>query len=82
MDYFFTLVRLPKLIFDTSAINALAADPHGDALIKGVRLSYTATITETVFAEIVATPDEERRRELLGVLDRLLHPGYCIMPYQ
>jgi hypothetical protein len=73
---------VPKLIFDTSAVNALAIAPEIEAIIKGIGLSYTVAITETVFAEIVATPEEEKRRKLLGVLDRLLHPGYCVMPYQ
>lgn len=75
-------MRKPKLIFDTSAINALAIDPEIEAIVKGIGLSYTVAITETVLAEIVATPEEEKRRKLLAVLDRLLHPGYCVMPYQ
>ena len=73
---------LRKLIFDTSAVNALGLDPDIASMLKGLGLSYVIGITETVLAEIVATPDEEIRRGLLAVLDRLVHPGYCLMPYQ
>jgi len=68
-----------KLIFDTSAINALAADPGIDAIVRGLGLPYYVGITETVLAEVIADPDEAERRSLLKLLDRLLHPG---MPFQ
>lgn len=71
-----------KLIFDTSAINALAADPDSDAIVRGLGLSYHVGITETVLEEVIADPDEAERRSLLKLLDRLLHPGNCVMPFQ
>jgi hypothetical protein len=71
-----------KIIFDTSAINALAADPDIDAITRSFGLTYHVGVTETVLAEVIAHPDEGERRRLLGVLDRLLHPGSCIMPFQ
>ena len=71
-----------KLIFDTSAINALAADSDLDAIIRSLGYSYHVGITETVLAEVIAHPEETERRRLLKILDRLLHPGHCTMPFQ
>lgn len=71
-----------KLIFDTSAINALASDADIDAIVRGLGFSYHVGITETVLAEVIADPDEAERRSLLKLLDRLLHPGNCMMPFQ
>lgn len=71
-----------KLIFDTSAVNALAADSEIDAIVRALGFSYHVGITETVLAEVVAHPDEGERRSLLKILDRLLHPGHCVMPFQ
>jgi hypothetical protein len=71
-----------KLILDTSAINALAADSDLEAIIGSLGFSYHVGITETALAEVIAHPGEEERRRLLKILDRLLHPGHCIMPFQ
>ena len=71
-----------KLIFDTSAVNALAADADLDAIIGSLGFSYHIGITETVLAEVIAHPGETERRRLLKILDRLLHPGHCTMPFQ
>jgi hypothetical protein len=43
-----------KLVFDTSAINALAADADLDVIIRSLGLAYHVGITETVLAEVVA----------------------------
>ena len=71
-----------KLIFDTSAINKLGVDSDLDAIVRSLGISYHVGITETVLAEVIAHPDEAERRRLLNILDRLLHPGHCIMPFQ
>lgn len=74
-------VLLRKLIFDTSAINKLAADVDCDAIIKALSLLYRVGITETAISEIIATADEIHRKALLDVVKRLLANGNCIMPF-
>jgi hypothetical protein len=71
-----------KFIFDTSGVNALAADSDLEVIIRSLGTAYHVGVTETVLAEVIADPDEEERRLLLDVLDRLLHIGHCIMPFQ
>lgn len=70
-----------KLIFDTSGINALADDPDYVPLIRGLRLTHLFGVTETAISEIAANSDEVRRIQLLGVLERLLKFGMCVIPY-
>jgi hypothetical protein len=70
-----------KLIFDTSAINKLAVDVDGDAIIRTLPLLYMVGITETSLSEIIATKNADDRRALLNVLKRLLARGKCIMPF-
>jgi hypothetical protein len=72
---------LRKLIFDTSAINKLAADVDCVAIVRTLGLLYMVGITETSLSEIIATPDEVDRLKLLNVLKRLLSCGKCIMPF-
>jgi hypothetical protein len=74
-------VLLRKLVFDTSAINMLAADVDCDAIIKALGLLYRIGITETAISEIIATEDEIHRKALLDVVKRLLAHGNCIMPF-
>lgn len=74
-------VPLRKLIFDTSAVNKLAADVDPDAIIKALALLYRIGITETAISEIIATEDELHRKALLDVVKRLLAHGTCIMPF-
>ena len=56
------MAKIPKLIFDTSAVNALQKDAVNNTLIEGLRVSYYMGITETVVSEIAADPDEVRRK--------------------
>ena len=70
-----------KLIFDTSAINKLAADLDRDAIIQTLPLLYLVGITETLISEIIATKNLDDRMELLDVLKRLLSCGKCIAPF-
>lgn len=74
-------VPLRKLIFDTSALNKLAADVDWAAIIKAWELLYHIGITETAISEIIATEDETHRKALLDVVKRLLAHGNCIMPF-
>jgi hypothetical protein len=71
-----------RLILDTSAVNALADDSDVDATVRCLRVSHFGVVTETVLAEVIAHRDETERRRLLLMLDRLMHPGTCTMPFQ
>lgn len=73
---------MKKLIIDTSGINALAADPDCDAIIRSLPVAYHVGITETVIAEVAAHPDDIERNLLLDVMERLLKFGKCVNPYQ
>jgi len=75
------MAEIPKLIFDTSAINELAKDADVRAITEGICVAYHVGITETVLSEIVADPDEARRNSRLDVLKRLLGCGECVMPF-
>ena len=70
-----------KLIFDTSAVNKLAAEVNCGAIIHALGLLYRILMTETAISEIAATRDETRRKALLDVVKRLLAHGDCIMPF-
>lgn len=70
-----------RVIFDASAINALAKDRDVIPLMKCFGLAHLLGITETVVAEIAADPDEDRRRLHLSLLKRLLSCGHCIQPF-
>lgn len=66
---------------DTSTVNSLADDPHGDSLIAGLRSGYFVRFPFTVVAEIVANTSGMRRKQLLRVCRRLLRAGGdCIEP--
>jgi hypothetical protein len=73
--------KIPKLIVDTSAVNALEKDPEKNTIIEGLRLAYHVGITETVLSEIAADPDEPRRKAHLDLLKRFLGFGKCVMPF-
>jgi hypothetical protein len=75
------MAKILKLIFDTSAINALADDADVRPITEGICVVYHVGITETVLSEIVADPDEARRNSRLDVLKRLLACGKCVMPF-
>lgn len=72
---------MTNLAFDTSAINALSADPECEAIVRGMRAAYLVAITETVLAEVAAHPVESKRLALLGLIERLLKFGICVLPY-
>jgi hypothetical protein len=73
---------LQKIIFDTSAINALEAEKDLVAITQSLSVAFRAGIPETTVSEVIACPDEPKRRRLLDVLNRLLRSGNCIMPFQ
>lgn len=71
-----------KLILDTSSINALADDSECmTVLLPGLRSAYHVGVTETVISEIAANPEDGRRIQLLGIVERLLKFGMCVNPF-
>jgi hypothetical protein len=67
---------------DTSAINALADDADGPALIAGLKSDYFVRFPFTIISEIIATTCGVRRRQLLRVCRTLLvSAGDCIEPH-
>jgi len=70
-----------KLIFDTSAINALADDPDSAAITASLGAGYRVGITETVISEVIADPDVARRTGRFDLMKRLLGAGNCLMPF-
>ena len=70
-----------KLILDTSGINALADDPERTVILPGVLSAYLVGVTETAVSEIAANSDEARRIRLLGIVERLLKFGMCVIPF-
>src|SRR6266566_194266 len=57
----------PRIIFDTSALNALADEPESEAIVKSLGIGFRVRLSETSLAEIGATPRPERREELLAL---------------
>lgn len=74
-------MRLKKLIFDTSGLNALADDCEEEIIVRGLRSAYFVGITESAISEVAANSSPTRRRKLLALMGRLLKAGMCILPY-
>jgi hypothetical protein len=73
--------RKPILIFDTSGLNNLAAEPDFDALVAGLTAAYFTRITASNISEIAATTKPNNRGRLLDACQRLLASGECIDPF-
>jgi hypothetical protein len=71
----------PRIIFDTSGLNALASDPNGTCLIPSLSAGFHPRITETCANEIAATKSRDARLRLLDVCRRVASIGDCILPY-
>jgi hypothetical protein len=71
----------PRIIFDTSGLNAIAADPDSACLIPSLSEGFHPRITETCASEIAATRARDARLRLLNVCRRLASIGDCILPY-
>lgn len=59
-----------KCIFDTSAVNALLDDPDRARIIQGLG-GFTVLPTVVAVSEIAATPEDERRHQLLRLLKEI-----------
>lgn len=71
----------PRIIFDTSGLNALAADKDSASLIPSLSVGFKPRITETCANEITAAPERETRIRLLNVCRDLACVGDCVVPY-
>lgn len=71
----------PKIIFDTSAINALRnAGAAAEPLLRGLTCGFEVIVTGMCVEELIATPTATDREELLRRLDWLLRSAQCIWP--
>jgi hypothetical protein len=58
----------PSCCLDTSAFNALLDDPEREAIISAILSAYRVLITSIAMVEVLATPNQERRWALLGLM--------------
>ena len=72
---------LPKIIFDTSAINALEERGAASApLMRRLAWEYEVILTGINLEELIATKSADKRKALICRFERLLRPGRCIVP--
>jgi len=75
--------ELATIIFDTSALNAIAAETASPADLEKLSTQFFVRLTETNLAEVGATSRAELREQLLKLCRRIgigKH-GECIKPY-
>ena len=74
----------PRIIFDTTVINRFADEREAaEPLIAGLNSGYAVRVTATNVEESVATPDSEKRHQLLEVCRQLIkgEGGEIIRPF-
>lgn len=72
---------LPKIIFDTSGINALEDGGVNSApLMRRLAWEFEVILTGISFEELISTPRIKEREALIRRFQRLLRPGKCIVP--
>src|SRR5580704_16120088 len=72
---------LPKVIFDTTGINALEnGGLASERLMKGLECGFDVVVTAMSADEIISTKIPERRELLISRLGRLLYSAWCIWP--
>lgn len=71
----------PRLIFDTSAYNALADDGDCRVLIQALKDRFSVRLTALNVSEILANSDDGRRNQVLGVCRMFLADTRCLMPH-
>ena len=72
---------LPRIIFDTSAINALEdGGLSSEPLMKALECGFEVTLTAMSADEIISNKTPERREALLSRFGRLLYPAQCFWP--
>jgi hypothetical protein len=72
---------LPKVVFDTSGINALEDGGADSArLMRTLAWECEVLLTFINAEELISTPSPNERNALIGRFSRLLRPGRCIVP--
>lgn len=71
----------PTVIFDTSALNALADESEANAIATSLGIGWRVRLSETCLSEVGATKTPARRETLLELCRRLQYSGECIRPY-
>ena len=72
---------LPKVILDTSAINALEDQGADSApLMRRLAWEFDVLLGFTNLEELISTPSERERIALVARFERLRRPGKCIVP--
>lgn len=71
----------PVVIFDTSAINALYADPKKYERLGILRGAYFPRLAFSVIDEITATPDSYKNSQLYDLSLSFQNAGDCMLPF-
>lgn len=71
----------PALIFDTSALNALADDSDSASLTAGLKAGCVVCLTALNISEIFANTSADRRRKLLDLCKLFVAEGSCLAPH-
>jgi len=72
---------LPKIILDTSAINALEDGGVDSApLMRSLAWEFEVIVSFTSLDELISTPSGRERHALVGRFERLRRTGRCIAP--
>jgi hypothetical protein len=73
----------PKIILDTSAINALEnSGADSVPLMRRLAWEFEVILTFTSLEELISTPSARKRDALVRRFERLRRPGRCIVPPQ
>jgi hypothetical protein len=73
--------RKPIIVFDTSGINKLTAEPDLCALTAGLTTAYSTRITGSNISELAATTKAQQRGRLFDTCQKLLISGDCVDPF-
>src|ERR1039458_5480767 len=74
-------MSLPRIIFDTTGINALEdGGVSSEPVMKGLECGFAVTLTAMSADEIISTKTPQRREALLARFGRLLYSARCLWP--
>jgi hypothetical protein len=74
-------MALPRIAFDTSALNAFAKDgSRSEPYIKALNCGFDVMLTGMSVDELLSTSDPDRREMLIASCQRLLASGRCVSP--
>lgn len=74
-------MSLPRIVFDTSALNTLAkGGPGSDPYIGALNCGFDVCLTAMGVDELISTKDAGTREMLIACCQRLLVSGKCLWP--